>query len=109
MPSEAPAKRVERWWHEKSGFGPNKERKKMQGIVKKIKGTYGFILIENDRQIFYHASSWLSKDSATEGDTVEFDVIPSHKPQFKEQAIHVKKITTKTEDGMQVLGGVVKS
>ena len=78
----------------------------MQGIIKKLKETYGFILIEDDRQIFFHASTWLSKSHPAVDDVVEFDLIPSHKPQFREQAINVRKIRTEPSvDTANILAG----
>ena len=67
----------------------------IKGTIRKVKPTYFFILIENDRQVFAHLSGWLSNDAPREFDEVEFDIIPSHKPQFREQAINIKKIVTK--------------
>ncbi len=77
----------------------------MQGIIKKVKETYGFILIEDDRQVFFHLSTWLSKLAPTEGDAVEFDLVPSHKPQFKEHAVKVRKIRTETASAASILAG----
>ena len=77
----------------------------MQGIIRKVKPTYFFILIENDREVFAHLSGWLSKDAPREFDEVEFDLIPSHKPQFKEQAVRVRKIVIASPSAVDTLAG----
>ena len=77
----------------------------MQGTIRKVKPTYFFILIENEREVFAHLSGWLSKDTPREFDEVEFDLIPSHKPQFKEQAVRVKKTATLSQAGAEALAG----
>jgi hypothetical protein len=74
-------------------FGSNREIvMKSQGIIIKIKPTYGFILVEDIKQVFFHVGQWLSKDLPKEFDAVEFDLVRSHKPQFKECANNVRKI-----------------
>ena len=83
----------------------------MQGTITKIKDSYGFILIDNESQVFFHLSTWLSKRPPILGDEVEFDLAPSHKPQFKEHAIKVRRIR-KEPDAANILaglGGAVKS
>ena len=64
----------------------------MQGIVKKVKDKYFFILIPDTRQIFGHVSSWLSYPGPRLDDLVEFDLMGSLKPQYKHQAANVKRI-----------------
>jgi hypothetical protein len=64
----------------------------MEGTIKKVKDKYFFILIPDSRQIFGHTSSWLSYPGPRMDDVVEFDLVPSLKPQYKDQAANVKRI-----------------
>ena len=64
----------------------------MQGIVKKVKDKYFFILIPDNRQIFGHVSSWLSYPGPRLDDLVEFDLMGSLKPQYQHQAANVRRI-----------------
>jgi hypothetical protein len=64
----------------------------MQGIVKKVKDKYFFILIPDARQIFGHVSSWLSYPGPRLDNLVEFDLVVSLKPQYQHQAANVKRI-----------------
>jgi hypothetical protein len=68
----------------------------MQGIVKKVKDKYFFILIPDTRQIFGHVSSWLSYPGPRLDDLVEFDLVVSLKPQYQYQAANVKRIGSVT-------------
>jgi hypothetical protein len=65
----------------------------MKGIVKLVRPKYIFILIPDDRQIFAHSSTWMSIDPPCVDDVVEFDIAPSIKPQYKDQAMRVRKIS----------------
>jgi cold shock CspA family protein len=68
----------------------------MKGKIHCLKPTYGFIKFKDGngefRQIFFHASNLLAEDSAVVGDVVTFDIIPSHKAQYKDAATHVRVI-----------------
>ena len=77
----------------------------MEGIIRKVKGTYGFILIPNDRQIFYPISAWLNLEEPCVGDHVIFDVIQSVKPKYQEQAANVRKIGGISPDAENILAG----
>ena len=77
----------------------------LKGIIHKVKPTYGFILVENVKQVFFHISQWLSKDAPQEFDEVEFDLVPSHKAQFKECANNVRKISTLPSGVENLLAG----
>ncbi|MBU4310485.1 cold shock domain-containing protein [bacterium] len=50
---------------------------------------FGFITVENGKDVFFHRSSAADFDSLEEGDSVEFDVEDSPKG---ERAANVKKV-----------------
>ncbi|MBU4310525.1 cold shock domain-containing protein [bacterium] len=50
---------------------------------------FGFITVENGKDVFFHRSSAADFDSLEEGDSVEFDVEQSPKG---ERAANVKKV-----------------
>ncbi len=63
----------------------------MKGTIKKVvqQRGFGFIAVENGKDIFFHRSSAADFDSLEEGDSVEFDVEQSPKG---ERAANVKKV-----------------
>jgi hypothetical protein len=76
----------------------------MEGIVKKVKDKYFFILIPDTRQIFGHVSSWLSYPGPRLDDLVEFDLVVSLKPQYQHQATNVKRIGSITSPETDTAG-----
>ncbi|MBU4560780.1 cold shock domain-containing protein [bacterium] len=63
----------------------------MKGTIKKVvqQRGFGFITVENGKDVFFHRSSAADFDSLEEGDSVEFDVEDSPKG---ERAANVKKV-----------------
>ena len=63
----------------------------MKGTIKKVvqQRGFGFITVENGKDVFFHRSSAADFDSLEEGDSVEFDVEQSPKG---ERAANVKKV-----------------
>ncbi|MBU4561463.1 cold shock domain-containing protein [bacterium] len=63
----------------------------MKGTIKKVvqQRGFGFITVENGKDVFFHRSSAADFDSLAEGDSVEFDVEDSPKG---ERAANVKKV-----------------
>ena len=63
----------------------------LKGTIKKVvrQRGFGFIAVENGKDIFFHRSSAAEFDSLEEGDSVEFDVEQSPKGA---RAANVKKV-----------------
>jgi cold shock CspA family protein len=79
----------------------------MQGFVRVFRETgFGFIVVKDTRQIYFHASHWLSESIPAAGDYVSFEIGPAKNSRFPDQAINVRKINVATsKEGTDVLSG----
>jgi len=61
----------------------------MKGNIKVLKGWFGFITVDGQDDIFFHANNleWVDFDSLSEGDMLEFDMGEGR--NGKEQAVNI--------------------
>jgi cold shock CspA family protein len=66
----------------------------MQGIIRIYKSQgFGFIIVPNERQVYFHISAWLHEEEPLPGDRVSFDLVRcNRKPGFPDEASNVVRI-----------------